>query len=202
MHPLPSNASCRGKVLPRFASARKSPARTRRRLRKVEDALHVRDAVQSDASGKDGVMTGKADFTDEEWDLLREGPAAAGMTVVVADKGGTFRETFAMAKAYGEARNHHGESELLDELVAAGPKRGSRYHSPEELHEQGLQRLRQAADLLAKKATPNELQDYSAFVVTLAKKVADAHREHGQQVSEREQGAIRDIEASLSGPSA
>ena len=147
-------------------------------------------------------MTGKGDFTDEEWDLLREGPAAAGMMVVTADKGGTFRETFAMAKAYGEARNQHGESELLDELVAAGPKRGSRYHSQEELHEQGLQHLREAADLLLKKATPNELQDYSAFVVTLAKKVAEAHSEHGQQVSEPEQGAIRDIEASLSGPSA
>jgi hypothetical protein len=147
-------------------------------------------------------MTGKGDFTDEEWDLLREGPAAAGMMVVTADKGGTFRETFAMAKAYGEARSQHGESELLDELVAAGPKRGSRYHSQEELHEQGLQHLREAADLLAKKATPNELQDYGAFVVTLAKKVAEAHSEHGQQVSEREQSAIRDIEASLSGPSA
>jgi hypothetical protein len=147
-------------------------------------------------------MTGKGDFTEEEWDLLREGPAAAGMMVVMADRGGTLRETFAMAKAYGEARNHHGESELLDELVAAGPKRGARYHSTEELDAQGQQRLREAADLLARKATPNELEDYRAFVVTLAKKVAEAHREHDQQVSEREQAAITEIEASLGATSA
>jgi hypothetical protein len=142
-------------------------------------------------------MTGKSDFTDEEWDVLREGPAAAGMMVVMADRGGTLRETFAMAKAYGEARKQHGESELLDELVAAGPKRGSRYHSPEELNTQGQQRLREAADLLTRKATSNELDDYRAFVLTLAKKVAEAHREHDEQVSEHEQAAIRGIEASL-----
>jgi hypothetical protein len=142
-------------------------------------------------------MTGKSDFTDQEWDLLREAPASAGMMVVTADRGGTFRETYAMAKAYAEARQHHGESELLDALVSAGPKGGPRYHSPEELHEQSLQRLREAADLLAQKATPPEADDYRSFVVALAQKVADAHREHGQQVSEPEQAAIRDIEASL-----
>jgi hypothetical protein len=158
--------------------------------------------MHSDPTRKDGEMTSKGDFTDQEWELLREGPAAAGMMVVMADRGGTFRETFAMAKAYGEARKQHGESELLDELVAAGPKGGPRYHSSEELNQQGQQRLRDAADLLSRKATANELEDYRAFVLTLAKKVADAHREHGEQVSEHEQAAIRDIEASLGATSA
>jgi len=36
-------------------------------------------------------MTGKADFTPEEWDLVREGPTAAGMVTLTAEKGGTFR---------------------------------------------------------------------------------------------------------------
>jgi hypothetical protein len=142
-------------------------------------------------------MTARRDFTDEEWELVREGPATAGMMVVTADKGGTFRETFAMAKAYAEARQHHGESEFLDALVAAGPKSGHRAHSPEELREQALQKLREAADLLGRKATPEEVEGYRAFVITLAQKVADAHREHGDQVSEREQAAIRDIASSL-----
>ena len=74
-------------------------------------------------------MTGKAAFTDEEWEQLREAPATAGMIVVTSEGGGTFRETFALAKAYAEARKQHGESELLDELVAAGPKGGPRAHS-------------------------------------------------------------------------
>jgi hypothetical protein len=49
-------------------------------------------------------MTGKADFNDAEWKLLREAPTSAGMIVMEADRGGAIRETFSMAKAYTEAR--------------------------------------------------------------------------------------------------
>ena len=86
-------------------------------------------------------MTGRTTFTDEEWDLLRQAPEAAGLIVLTADKGGTFKETFALAKAYAEARKEHGASQLLDEVVAAGPKKGDRAHSPDELREHGLRRL-------------------------------------------------------------
>ncbi|HEY0391647.1 MAG TPA: hypothetical protein VGC63_08060 [Solirubrobacterales bacterium] len=53
-------------------------------------------------------MTGSADFTAEEWDVVREGPTSAGMIVSTAQRGGTFREVFAMAKVYAEARKEHG----------------------------------------------------------------------------------------------
>jgi hypothetical protein len=142
-------------------------------------------------------LTGKSAFTEEEWDLLREAPATAGMMVVTAEGGGTFRETFAMAKAYAEARRQHGESELLDEVVAAGPKRGPRFHSNEELREQALQRLRDAAALLQQKATPEEAQDYRGFVAALAERVAGAHKEGGEQISAHERAAIDEIAASL-----
>ena len=49
-------------------------------------------------------MTGKADFTPEEWELILEGPPSAGMIIVTAQRGGSFRESIAMAKAYVEAR--------------------------------------------------------------------------------------------------
>ena len=142
-------------------------------------------------------MTRKADFSDEEWEVLREAPAVAGMMVVTAEGGGTFRETFALAKAYTEARKEHGASELLDELVAAGPKRGPRFHSDDELREQGQQKLRDAAALLAQKATPDEAAGYRAFVATLTERVAEAHHEHGQAVSDRERAAIAEITSSL-----
>ena len=94
-------------------------------------------------------MTRKADFTEEEWQLVLEGPPSAGMIVVTAQRGGTFRETIAIAKAYVEARQHHGESELLDEIVSAKPEIDhTRYHSPEELKEHGLQHIRDAVKLL------------------------------------------------------
>ena len=82
-------------------------------------------------------MTGKADFTAEEWELLREGPPTAGMVALMAEHGGTFRETWALAKAYTEARQEHGENELLDALVSEKPD-VKRYKTPEEAESQGL----------------------------------------------------------------
>jgi hypothetical protein len=139
-------------------------------------------------------MTAKSDFTTEEWQLVLEAPPSAGMIVVTAQRGGSFRETIAMAKAYVEARQQHGESELLDEIVAAKPERDhSHYHSPEELKQHGLQHLRDAIALLESKATPAEVDDYRQFIVTLTHKVAAAHREHGADISEAEQAAIDEI---------
>jgi hypothetical protein len=146
-------------------------------------------------------MTGKADFTPQEWEQVLEGPPSAGMIVVTAQRGGTIRETLAIAKAYVEARKQHGESELLDEVVAAKPEVDhTRYHSFEELKEHGLQHVRDAVALLERKATPAEVDDYRRFVLALAEKVANAHREHGTSVSEAEQQAIDEISASLGHP--
>ncbi len=143
-------------------------------------------------------MTGKADFTEGDWRIVLEGPPTAGMIVVTAQRGGTFRETLAIAKAYVEARKHHGESELLDEIVSAKPEIDrSRYHSAEELKEHGLQHLRDAIELLERKATPEELDDYKRFVLNVADKVANAHREDGERVSANERAAIDAIAANL-----
>ena len=143
-------------------------------------------------------MTTKAAFSPEEWKLVLEGPPAAGMIVVTAARGGTFRETIAMAKAYAEARGEHGESELLDEIVATKPEVDhTRYHSVEELRENGFTHLRNAVAVLESKATAEELEEYRRFVLTLAGKVAAAHREHGQTVSPDETEAIQQIAEAL-----
>jgi len=146
-------------------------------------------------------MTGKADFTEDEWKLLLEGPPSAGLIVVSAQRGGTFREAFAIGKAYTEARKQHGDSELLDEIVAAKPERDhTRYHSYDELKQAGLQHLRDAVALLEQKGTPAEVDDYRRFVLDLSQRVANAHREGGEQVSEAERAAIDEISASLGAP--
>jgi hypothetical protein len=143
-------------------------------------------------------MTSKSDFTTEEWQLILEAPPSAGMIVVTAQRGGSFRETIAMAKAYAEARQQHGKSELLDDIVAAKPERDhTHYHSFEELRQHGLQHLRDSAALLATKATPEEVDEYRRFIVTLSHRVAAAHREQGQDVSESEQTAINEITEAL-----
>jgi hypothetical protein len=146
-------------------------------------------------------MTGKADFTPQEWELVLEGPPSAGMIVVTAQRGGTIRETFAIAKAYVDARKQHGESELLDEITSAKPEMDhTRYHSVEELKQHGLQHLRDAVELLERKATAEEVQDYRRFVLAVADKVANAHREGGVAVSDAERAAIDEISENLGTP--
>jgi len=146
-------------------------------------------------------MTTKADFTPQEWELVLEGPPSAGMIVITAQRGGMLRETVSMAKAYAEARQQHGQSELLDEIVAVKPKLDhTRYRSLDELKEHSLGHLRDAVALLQGKVTPQELDEYKRFIINLADEVAHAHREHGrggEAVSASEQAATAAIAEAL-----
>jgi hypothetical protein len=143
-------------------------------------------------------MSGKADFTEQEWALVVEAPPLAGLIVVTAQSGGTFRESIAMAKAYGEAHKQSGQSQLLDELVATKPKVDRKgFRTPEELKPHGLERLREAVALLEGKGAPEEVADYRRFVLALAERVAAAHREDGVDVSPAEQAAIDEIASAL-----
>ena len=143
-------------------------------------------------------MTGQADFTEDEWKLILEGPTSAGMLVMASDSGGSIRESFSMAKAYTEARQQRGQSELLDTIASAKPAVDKkRPRSPEELKAHALQHLSDAIALLEQKATPEEVDDYKHFVVGLAERVAGAHKEHGQEVSDAERAAIGEISVVL-----
>lgn len=145
-------------------------------------------------------MTTHAEFTGGEWEAVLEGPTSAGMIVTTAERGGSFREAFAMAKAYAEARQEHGSSELLDEIVAHRPETDrAKEHSKEGMKEHYLQNIRDAVALVAGKATPAELGDYRLFVVSLAKRVAAAKKEKGSDggVSPAEAAAISEIEGAL-----
>ena len=143
-------------------------------------------------------MTGKADFTEQEWDLVRSAPVSVAMIVITAEHGGMMRETFAMAKAYSEARAQHGKSQLLDELVTSKPERDhNRPHSFDELKRHGLDTVRQAIALLEAKAQPNEVEEYRGFILALVDRVAERHEEHGTAISPNEQAAIDEIAGAL-----
>jgi hypothetical protein len=148
-------------------------------------------------------MTGKADFTEEEWKTILEAPPSAGLVVILSDRGGSIRETFSMAKAYTEARQQHGESELLDEIAAAKPEMDrTRAGSPDELKQHNLDNVRQGVALLQAKATEEEVAEYKKFILGLAEKVAEARKEgfmglSGERVSDAERAAIGEVEAAL-----
>jgi len=144
-------------------------------------------------------MTTKAAFSPDQWQAVLEGPPSAGMIVATAARGGMIRESIALSKAYVEARAQHGESELLDEIVAAKPEIDhTKFHSAGELRDNGLQHIRAAVTLLDSKATAEETDGYRRFVLELANKVAAAHREEGRGVSPGEAEAIEEIATALS----
>ncbi len=144
-------------------------------------------------------MAGKADFTPEEWHIVVQGPPTAGLIVVTAQRGGTFRETYSIAKSYAQAGTLVENGELLSEIVSHRPELDrTRFRSPEELREHGLQHLRDAVALLEAKA-PEDLATYREFTLALAKNVADAHREHGNDdaTSDSERAAIDEVAAAV-----
>src|SRR5262245_12811990 len=99
-----------------------------------------------------------------------------------------------MAKAYTEARKQHGASELLDALTSSKPtvdKHLSR--SPEEAKTAGLENISEAVGVLEGKATPDEVEQYKLFVLSLAQGVAAAAKDVGPE----EHAAIGEIAATL-----
>jgi hypothetical protein len=155
-------------------------------------------------------MTSKADFNAEEWSTIVDGPLYAGMRVISADRGGTLRESLAMGRVYQEAREHHGQSELLDELIKSPPA-----VDPDRLKGAGgdiaaltSKQLSEAITKLEQKATPEEVDAYKRFVMTLAQAVASAHKEGGflgiggKEISDAENHALDEISTALGTPPA
>ena len=150
-------------------------------------------------------MTTKSEFNAEEWATVVEGPLLGAMQVVMAERGGTIRESVAVGRAYADARKHQGESPLLDEIVASPPSL-----DPSRLREGGGDagsqaggRLAQALAVVEGKATPEETQAYKQFVLTVAEAAANANREGGfvgiggKPVSDNEQAALDEIRSTL-----
>jgi hypothetical protein len=148
-------------------------------------------------------MTGKAAFNAEEWELVLSAPPSAGLIVATAQRGGALRESFSIAKAYAEARQRQGDSELLDEIAKAKPEMDvKRYSSAAELEQALLQRIRDAVAIVEQKATPEEVDAYRRFIVSLAERVAEAHKEGflgltGERVSDAERQALDKIKEAV-----
>jgi hypothetical protein len=157
-------------------------------------------------------MTRKADFNAEEWSTVVDGPLYAALRVIAADRGGALREAMALSRVYQEARAHHEESELLDELVKSPPaldaQRLREAQAQGNLGDFTSQQLRDAMRIVEAKATPTEGDSYKRFVMTVAQAVAGAHKEGGflgfggKEISEAENQALDEISAALGPPPA
>ncbi len=149
-------------------------------------------------------MTKKAEFNADEWSTVVEGPVLAGLRVVASHRGGTFRESLAIGKVYTEARQNHGDSELLDELAASPPAvQPDQVRAKGDIPRVADERLREALRIIGEKGTPEELEAYKRFVLAVAEAAAKAHKEGGfigiggKEISPEEQTALDELAATL-----
>lgn len=159
-------------------------------------------------------MTTKANFTPEEWNLLRRAPMMAGLVVVAASPSGPvgiLQETFAVGKVLAEAKSQSpGEliSSIVADLTTDEGRKAARPadlvgKSPEQIKSSALDSLRQVGTLLDQKARPEESQAVKRWLQDAGKRVSEAAREGGflglggTQVSEQEKTALNELGRSL-----
>ena len=155
-------------------------------------------------------MSTKADFSADEWDLLRSSPMMAGFLVVMASPSGPIglvQESSAMTKLVLEAATS-AETPLLRSLsedlkssmtiprVPAGA-------TPASVQAAATEILRRTSDLLEKKATPEEAAESKRWLTKVAQATAEATKEGGflgfggTLVSEEEKAAVASVASTL-----
>jgi len=162
-------------------------------------------------------MTTKADFTDEEWARLERAPIVAGMAISLADPGGPIeavKESLAAIKTLTEAAQSGGRSELVDAVAESVAEKARERKSPlgdfkprgALAGEQILEELRAVNELVTQKATPEEAAAFREWLLTAAKRAAEAAKEGGflgfkaERVSEGEQRMLDKLGEVLSSP--
>lgn len=131
-------------------------------------------------------MTRQESFSEAEWALLGDAPLAAGAAVAVASPGGGRREAEALVAGWREAGARYGASELMGEIVAGlgpearrGEDAGGAGYAYDSIVDEAVDLCSRAVALLRRRAAPEELEEYRAFVIDLAERVAHAHSEGG-----------------------
>ena len=159
-------------------------------------------------------MSGKADFTPDEWTALKKSPLMASLVVVAASPSGplgVMKEMFAVGKLVAETKAKGGSNGLIDGIVAELTTREGmegtkpteiQGMSPDQARNHALDALRSAAALADKKASA-DADGYKRWLLEVSTRVANASKEGGflgfggTLVNEQEQAALRDTASAL-----
>lgn len=157
----------------------------------------------------------KDNFTADEWFKVMTGPGRAGAAVVASSPSGLtglVAEAQAIGQAVRESVSAHTRTPLLEamaaDLLGTAPDPQAMPHQErarnmEEAREQSLQGVRQAAWLVAAKASPEDAAAYRAMLINVAERTAGAAKEGGflgiggEQVNDKERAVIEELRALL-----
>ena len=137
-------------------------------------------------------MAGKADFTEEEWEDLKQGVTGAGLLVSAAHR--DFTDSFGEASSIAKqlAAHRQSESELVRDLSSTHGTGFGLVASPKEVVEGTFKSLAGAVAVLNEKA-PDELEPYRDLVLQVATAAAEAKG----GVRDEESAAIDRIKSAL-----
>jgi hypothetical protein len=164
-------------------------------------------------------MTTKANFSDEEWARLVRAPLVASMAISLADPGGPIeavKESMAAIRTVTEAAQSGNRGELIDEVAKGFTEKAQHRKSPlgdfkprgAMAGEEILEELRAVNQLVTEKSTPEEAAAFREWLLTSAKRSAEAAKEGGflgfraERVSEGEQRMLDKLGEALSSPAA
>jgi hypothetical protein len=157
-------------------------------------------------------MTGKADFTEDEWTKLYRAPIVAGLGVTLADPGGPIEISKEAMAAMRTATAPSVDQGLVVDLSEGlkvvleerqNPVSSLKPDAGVDPRQMILDELSEANRIVTEKATPEEATSYRSWVLESAKKAADAAKEGGffgmgaVQVSEGEQQILAKLEEML-----
>jgi hypothetical protein len=160
-------------------------------------------------------MTGKADFTEEEWARLKRAPFIAGMAISISDPGGPIelvKETAATLKTVTEAQAGRGElvaavaAEVAEEARLRKNPLGDFKAKGALAGQEILEELSAVNGIVSAKASPEDAEAYRAWLNDAAREAANAAKEggflgfHAVRVSEGEQRMLDKLADALSPP--
>jgi hypothetical protein len=162
-------------------------------------------------------MATQTTFTTEEWTLLRIVPSLVVGGVSAADPSGIFgaiKEAAAGMTEMIESLQKGSKLELLGAMLAdrsipgmPDPKtlvgEGDREQQMANLKSAVLGRIQEVANLVSRKATPEEAKAYKQMIMSVAEKAANASKEGGflgfggVRVSSAEESFLNEVKAVL-----
>jgi hypothetical protein len=162
-------------------------------------------------------MTGKAEFTDEEWTRLKRAPFIAGMAISLSDPGGPIelvKETAAALKTVTGAAAQGDRGELVTALAAEVAAEAKERKNPLSgfkakgalAGQEILEELAAVNAIASAKASPEDAAAYRAWLEDAAQEAANAAKEggflgfHAVRVSEGEQRMLDKLAEALAPP--
>jgi hypothetical protein len=157
-------------------------------------------------------MSTKADYTPEEWQALYTAAPMVGLAVAASSPNGpigVMKEMFSVGMAIGEILQKGSSNQLISSLVDDIRQRGTSPEKPqgvsnmEQAKAAALEHLKKVSDILARKSTPAEADEFKQWLLGIGKRVAEASNEGGflgfggTRVSDTETAMLNDLGKTL-----